>query len=313
LPSNAPTFYFFMYSGSINNLQFEDLDLSATLNSGQMFRWNRDEDGAWRGMVGGRRLRLSQSANGETLYYESDGADANEATGAVRSFLRLDDADLPAMAAEWSAKDLSFAEAWASRPGIRILRQDPEECFFAFLCASVAPIARIRGMLTAVATEFGVTGESGYTRFPEAGQLATASEVRLRELGLGFRARRIVEAASCLAILPQGEIAALRQASLKEAKERLTQFFGVGEKIADCICLFSLDKDGAIPVDTHIWRIARARYAPELAGKSLTPQNYAKVTAAFHRFFGDKAGWAQQILFYRQAVNRDDKARKTIK
>ncbi|MEI6432099.1 MAG: ATPase, T2SS/T4P/T4SS family, partial [bacterium] len=204
--------------------------------------------------------------------------------------------------------EMSFARALRT-----ILRQDPEECFFAVLCASVAPIARIRGMLTAVATEFGVTGESDYTRFPEAGQLATASEVRLRELGLGFRARRIVEAASCLAILPQGEIAALRQASLKEAKERLTQFFGVGEKIADCICLFSLDKDGAIPVDTHIWRIARARYAPELAGKSLTPQNYAKVTAAFHRFFGDKAGWAQQILFYRQAVNRDDKARKTIK
>jgi len=68
------------------------------------------------------------------------------------------------------------------------------------------------------------------------------------------------------------------------------------------VCLFALDKDGAIPVDTHIWRMARAWYTPELAGKSLTPSSYARVGEAFRGRFGPMAGWAQQTLFYRAAV-----------
>ena len=290
-----------MHNGTITGLRPGDLDLAATLNSGQMFRWTRDADGAWRGMVGANRLRLMQSEDLSSVFWETDSDDA----AMVRSFLRLDDTDLPALAAQWSANDPSFAEAWAARPGVRILRQHSEECFFAFLCASVAPIARIRGMLTAVAAEYGTPHGEGWTQFPDAARLAAASETRLRNLGLGFRARRIVEAATLLAQQPDDHLSALRSASYADARHALTRFFGVGAKIADCICLFALDKDGAIPVDTHIWRIARTRYAPELAGKSLTPANYDKVTLAFHQHFGPMAGWAQQILFYRAAVRRE--------
>jgi N-glycosylase/DNA lyase len=127
----------------------------------------------------------------------------------------------------------------------------------------------------------------------------------LRELGLGFRAKRVAEAARRLDTLPAGHLAALReQATHEEARRELCAFFGVGTKIADCVCLFALDKDGAIPVDTHIWRIACARYTPELAGRSLTPAAYDRVTDAFQDRFGPYAGWAQQTLFYRAAVGR---------
>jgi N-glycosylase/DNA lyase len=288
--------------GRITGLRQEDLDLAATLSSGQAFRWVRDADGAWRGTVAARRVRLLSGETGDSLYWEADGPDAG---AFVRSFLRLDDADLPALAEEWSAADPLFAEAWVRQPGVRILRQDPDECFFSFLCASVAPIARISGMLRAVAAECGSDLGDGYTAFPDAAALATASEERLRELGLGFRAKRVAEAARDLQDLPPGHLAALRtQATHEEAKRELRAFFGVGEKIADCVCLFSLDKDGAVPVDVHIWRIAQTRYAPELAGKSLTAANYARATQAFHDRFGPMAGWAQQTLFYRAAVSR---------
>lgn len=294
-----------METGRIGGLSREDLDLSATLRSGQTFRWTQDGDGAWYGVIDGRRrVRLWQDPEDDSLTWEADGPDAG---AAVRSFLRLDDADLPALAARWCAADPFFTEAWARHPGIRVLRQDPDECFFAFLCASVAPIRRISGMLRAVAGEYGEPLEpSSFVAFPAAAQLARASEARLRELGLGFRARRVVEAARVLNELPPDHLRTLRHgATYGEAKRELSGFFGVGEKIADCVCLFSLDKDGAIPVDTHIWRIAVARYAPDLAGKSLTAANYARVTQAFHDRFGSMAGWAQQILFFRSAVARD--------
>jgi N-glycosylase/DNA lyase len=298
-------------SGCITGLRREDLDLSATLRSGQVFRWTQDADHVWHGVLENQRIaRLQQSADSAGIWWEADGPDAE---AAIRSFLRLgpQEPDLTALAETWCREDALFAEAWARNPGIRVLRQDPGECFFAFLCASVAPIARISGMLRAVAGELGTPLRPGeitegyYTLFPSASQIAAASEERLRELGLGFRARRVMEASRTLIQLPPGHLAVLRHgATYDEAKKELTAFFGVGEKIADCVCLFALDKDGAIPVDTHIWRIAVTRYAPDLAGKSLTAANYARVTQAFHDRFGPLAGWAQQTLFFRSAVGR---------
>lgn len=290
-------------SGHINGLRPDDLDLAATLQSGQVFRWSRDADSTWRGMVGTCRMRLAQSENGETLYWESDGEDIAEAEKAVRSFLRLEDINLPANAEEWCRVDPLFAEAWAGCPGVRILRQDPEECFFSFLCASVAPVARISRMVSAVAEEAGDLSEEGYQAFPSAHRLTTVSEERLRERGLGFRARRVVEVAGQMTKHTDNPLSALRTASHEEARQFLCTFPGIGEKIADCICLFSLDKDGATPVDTHIWRIARTHYLPDLAGKSLTSTTYARIVAAFQDRFGPYAGWAQQILFHR-AANR---------
>jgi N-glycosylase/DNA lyase len=248
-------------------------------------------------------MRLAQSATGDTLYWEADGGGITDSEQAVRSFLRLDDIDLPACAEEWCGADPLFAEAWAGCPGVRILRQDPEECFFSFLCASVAPVARISRMVSAVAEEAGDLLEGGYCVFPSARQLTQVSEERLRERGLGFRARRVVEVAQQMATHTGAPLSTLRTASHEETKQFLCSFPGIGEKIADCICLFSLDKDGATPVDTHIWRIARTHYLPDLAGKSLTPATYARIVAAFQDRFGPQAGWAQQILFHR-AANR---------
>ncbi len=147
--------------GRIDGLRSDDLDLAATLVSGQAFRWTRGADGFWRGMVGATRVALRQREPGDPLEFATDATgDAGDGGGAgdagengerfVRRFLRLDDFDLPAHATEWASRDALFADAWRQRPGVRILRQDPEECFFAFLCASVAPIPRIGAMQQAV-------------------------------------------------------------------------------------------------------------------------------------------------------------------
>jgi hypothetical protein len=56
-------------------------------------------------------------------------------------------------------------------------------------------------------------------------------------------------------------------------------------------------KDGAVPVDTHVWQLTRDRYLPNLRGKSLTPSAYAQVLQFYQTRFV-KAGWAQQYLFF---------------
>jgi N-glycosylase/DNA lyase len=277
-----------MPSGTLTLSTPDELDLDATLSSGQLFRWERDSDGVWRGWHGPERLGLQQ--NNLALHWEA----SSEAV--VRDFLRLDDLDLTAHAERWSARDAAFAEAWALQPGVRILRQDPHECFFSFLCASVAPIARISSMLTAIAPKD--------APFPTAQTLTKLSEQKLRDYGLGFRAPRVCAAAKTLSRSPQNTLITLRRQPLSEIESALTAHSGVGRKIADCIALFSLDADQAVPVDTHIWKIALSRYTPELRGKSLTPATYQSVVDAFFQRFGEKAGWAQQILFYRRAIGQ---------
>ena len=63
------------------------------------------------------------------------------------------------------------------------------------------------------------------------------------------------------------------------------------------MCLFSLDKHEAIPVDTHVWQLALRHYTPHLRGKALTPKLHGAVQDAFGAVFGPYAGWAHNTLF----------------
>ena len=91
----------------------------------------------------------------------------------------------------------------------------------------------------------------------------------------------------------------LRDLPYEQAHKELVAIHGIGAKIADCVCLFSLDKTEAVPVDTHVWQLAKDLYFPTWpARKSLTSAAYNAVGAAFRERFGELAGYAQNFLFY---------------
>lgn len=72
------------------------------------------------------------------------------------------------------------------------------------------------------------------------------------------RAKYIVGTAKELIAKPGGGakwLALLRDRELPEVIEGLCTLPGVGPKVAACIALFSLDKNQAIPVDTHVWKV----------------------------------------------------------
>ena len=60
---------------------------------------------------------------------------------------------------------------------------------------------------------------------------------------------------------------------------------GVGDKIANCVALFSLDKTDAFPVDRHI---ARGLIQMGFSGSQKQAQDY----------FGKYAGYAGQLIFH---------------
>mmetsp|Transcript_38615 Transcript_38615/g.49952 ORF Transcript_38615/g.49952 Transcript_38615/m.49952 type:complete len:145 (-) Transcript_38615:45-479(-) len=94
------------------------------------------------------------------------------------------------------------------------------------------------------------------------------------------------------------------QHSREDVQSELQTFVGVGHKVADCVALFSLDRQDIIPVDTHVWQIACRDLDPELIHqKSLTPAVYHRVGELFRNKFGVYAGWAHSLLFAAELPN----------
>lgn len=98
----------------------------------------------------------------------------------------------------------------------------------------------------------------------------------------------------------------LRTVPYQEALQALQVLPGVGPKVAACVCLFSLDKHEAVPVDTHVWQLACRHYAPQLRGKSLTPKLMVEVERALQGVFGSHAGWAHNTLFVAELASSRD-------
>jgi N-glycosylase/DNA lyase len=137
--------------------------------------------------------------------------------------------------------------------------------------------------------------------FPTLESLASATEQDLRTMGLGYRAKYITETRDLLTKCGGREfLLNLRtEPDGQVVQNELIKFSGIGRKVADCIALFSLDQDDAIPVDVHVQHIASRDYDPTVLGsaKSITPTIYKQVGDLFRIRFPSYAGWAHSLLF----------------
>lgn len=314
------------------------LDLRWTLASGQAFRWRETPDGWWEGVVRSRLLRLRHedgalrsdayapppiagrgplSAEIErtseiTTSWEPQSASVaargTRRPSLVTDYLRLDD-DLLALYAELGPRDPHLAAAFRRFRGLRLVRQEPMETIASYLCATATSIPRIARAVEEMSRLWGrhiatVDGRAHYA-FPEPGAFPPESVPALeRVCGLGYRARVLVRAMGEIATKPAGWAEGLRVLPYREARAELMALPGIGPKVADCICLFALDKDEAVPVDTHLRQVAVERYMPQLRGKSLTPPVYEAIAERFRDMFGERAGWAQQYLFLDHLLRR---------
>ena len=297
--------------------------LSATLASGQNFRWRRDAQNVWWGAVESTVVAAWQ-ANGQPdspLHWQT--FPQRDQRGLVRGYFRLD-VDLLALYTDWTRAEPRMTEAVSAFRGLRVLRQPPHECLFAFQCAACNTVVKIERSVTHLAAHYGQPIDTGlavppapsvpdsapfsnlFYAFPTLDALAHADEATLRAGLWGYRAPRVIALARHLQTLPPDWLLSLRQRSYPDAHAALTDLFGIGAKLADCICLFALDKDAAVPVDTHIRQIATRLFAPELAAKSLTPRIYNALADAYRSRFGAWAGWAQQYLFFAELRRAPD-------
>ncbi|KAJ3320732.1 hypothetical protein HDV06_005025 [Boothiomyces sp. JEL0866] len=131
-----------------------------------------------------------------------------------------------------------------------------------------------------------------FHEFPDLDELANVKESDLRELGFGYRAKYIVESVRIIKEEGIDWIESLPSLDYQECKLELMKLAGVGPKVADCICLMSMDKTEAIPVDTHVWQIATRDYGMA-KGKNLNPKVYQEISKGFYKIFGEYCGYSR--------------------
>jgi N-glycosylase/DNA lyase len=285
------------------NQSLVPFNLTHTLDCGQLFRWKKLGDW-WYGIVGNRIIKIKQNDD-NTLNFHFHPETANN--GFIEKYLRLDD-DLPLIFSKIT-KDKMIKKAIKQFFGLRLIRQEPWECLISYICATFKGIPAIKKMIYNISKCFGekliFDGYEFYT-FPRPNRLAQVNQKNLRECGLGFRAKRVVETAK---IIDSEKISLdeLKSVDYYEAKSELLSLPGVGQKVSDCVLLFSLEKLEAFPIDIWIKRAITNLYPRyfdssfikriEVKG-SITSKEYETIGSFGREYFGEYAGYAQEYLFH---------------
>lgn len=300
------------YLKSLNSLNPE-----ITVNSGQMFLWENYKN-SWYGVYKSHILKFSldhkNSSKGtyDHLYFDS----LPELDNWQQLVFRLDD-DVNYISS-CLTNDNMISQLFKKYSGLWLMRQDPFQCMISFACSSNTNIPMIRRMLKNLCRKFGIKreiDEKKFFTFPTTKSLAKASINELCSCGIGYRAKTIKSLTEKI-IIGTLNIEELSRCKYDEAKEKLLGIYGIGNKLADCILLFSLEKTEAFPIDVWIARSIYSYYRALLNQESfkldfkstkLSPNKYNLLSKIMRQYFGKYAGYAQQYLYYHMRCSANKK------
>lgn len=255
-----------------------------TFDCGQCFRWNREHDGSYTGVAMGRAVNIKYSsgdiiitgAEDEDMPLWEQYLDTARDYGAIKEKISV----VPAV-----------KEAVGYGGGIRILKQEFFETLISFIISQQSSIPKIKRSVEMLCRAYGepvpLLGKTYYT-FPSPEALRGVTEADYEAFGVGYRAKYIERAVRGV-LDKEIDPAALSEMTTKEAKKSLLNIYGVGNKVADCILLFSLARFDSFPKDVWIKRVVEE----DLGGQD------------GEKLFGEYSGFAQQYLFYwKRALGR---------
>ena len=262
---------------------------------GQCFRWNKEEDGSYTGVIKNGVINVKKLGNDVNFTGVCD----ENIKQICEEYFNLQ-TNYEAIKEKLSNTDICLKNSIEYGNGIRILKQDLWETLLSFIISANNNIPRIKTIIERIAKKYGDKIEYKnkiYYTFPTPQMLQNARVEDFRSLGLGFRDVRIYETVQKTL---EGEIN-LKELEQEEDTEilrkKLLEIPGVGPKVADCVMLFALNRFDVFPVDVWVKRVISELYFDK---KEQTPN-------VIHEFaekqYGDLAGLAQQYLFYWRREN----------
>lgn len=281
-----------------------DFDIKSIMDSGQVFRIRplSAAGETFLAAAGNHAVLIRQKPEAEGRMRVSFSCTEEEFSDFWNSYFDLD-RDYEAIRRSVDPADVFLTSAIRCGYGIRILRQDLWETIISFLVSQNNNITRIRRSLEALCERYGEKiSVNAFSDDPDA--LLTAGSIHafpspeavleggpdgLDGLGLGYRDKYIFRMAQrCAGQEGQEWLDLLQKSSYEDALALLMKEYGIGKKVADCICLFALHHVEAFPIDTHMKQILAAFY----------PEGFP-----FSRYEG-YAGILQQYMFYYKLTQR---------
>ncbi len=187
-----------------------ETNIEDTINSGQVFLWKKINS-KWYGINGKKTLILEDKLDVKSRE--------------IHNFFRYDD-DFQKIKKQLS-KDNVMKKAISNFPGMRILRQDPFQCYISFIVSSNSNIPNIQTRLQKLSQRFGerkMIDGMEFFLFPKPEKLANASITDIAKCGLGYRTKYVKKASIAV---DKGMInfSSLKKLDYQEARDSLCQVF----------------------------------------------------------------------------------------
>lgn len=266
-----------------------NFNLAHTLECGQVFRWNKIGNNEYEGVIEQSIVRIRQDK--ERLFIQTSRRPSINPSF-IKSYFDLT-LDLPYIY-NTIGKDKHIKAAIKRFYGLRIIRQPLWECLASFIISTRNNIPRIKKIINKLSECAGkrlvLNGVVRHS-FPDAQAFANSTICQLKGCGAGYRAAYLKKTAQVF-LEKKLCVEGLKGETYNKAKEELKQLKGVGDKVADCVLLFSVGKLEAFPIDVWVKRIMEKLY---FNGKK-TNENEIREFAK--EYFGEYAGYAQQYLYY---------------
>lgn len=271
----------------------EEFKIRDIFECGQCFRWNKQPDESYIGVVGNNVIQIYQK--GKAIKFQ--GKCKGEIKEIVENYFDLK-RDYKTICENLSKIDENMKKSIQYGQGIRILNQDLWETIISFIISANNNIPRIKGIIERLSKKYGneisYKGKYYYT-FPTAKQLKEVSIEDYRKLGLGFRDKRLYETTKMI-LNKEIDLKKINKYETKKAREELLKLAGVGPKVADCILLFStLKRFDVFPIDVWVRRVMNELY---IHNEDETKVSKKEIEKLAEEKYGDKMGLAQQYLFY---------------
>ena len=272
------------------------INIDNSINSGQVFLWEKNGTD-WYGINGQDILKINENGiiksilNSKTNFFRKN----DNMQEIIKSI----------------SKDETVKKSVKQYEGLRIFKQDPFQCMISFIISSNSNIQKIKNSLEKISKKFGKKVKiqnKEFFLFPKPEKLANASIEEIKKCGVGYRAP-FIKQASKMIVLKKINFEYLEKWDYQEAKKNICLIPGVGNKVADCILLFSLNKLEAFPLDTWMIKILEKYYSNQfnIETKTITEKQYQILHEKIVNYFGPYCGYAQQFLFKMERENYNKK------
>lgn len=266
-----------------------DFNIQQTLECGQCFHFDEVGEMEYGYVCGDRLLHIKQE--GDTLIFFNTTKD--EVCDFWMDVLDLN-RDYSKIKRKLLKEDNRLSKAIELNYGIRIMNQNFEETLMSFIISQTKTIPHIKKIVKDISFRYGerlgkIKGVEFYS-FPNRLDLGKITVEEYTSCKTGFRASYLADAAYYLCNDLRFQKDYLLTCGYDEAKKILKEIKGVGDKVANCVLLFSLGYRNAFPVDVWIKRMMEEIYFN-------APTSHELIMQKAETLFGEYGGYAQQYLF----------------